>query len=175
MKIQWLSWKWTIFIVFQKRKTPENTFILFIFHVCKFWRGEKNRRNAVLKVHQEFVNFYLCLWYIKLFNIWGMLNRNLHGTFCVLQVFYKIELRNHSPYTGISQDSCFVVLDHILIIYLKIFCRIHCYHNLDEVTGKLGSIPELNWPKYNIHDCDILVQVYSKGDKWVVSYVRHLY
>ena len=25
---------------------PENTFILFIFHVCKFWRGEKNDENT---------------------------------------------------------------------------------------------------------------------------------
>ena len=28
------------------RTTPENTFILFIFRVCKFWRGEKNDENT---------------------------------------------------------------------------------------------------------------------------------
>ena len=33
--------------VFQTKYTPENTFILcFIFHVCKFWRGEKNDENT---------------------------------------------------------------------------------------------------------------------------------
>ena len=28
------------------KNTPQNTFILFIFRVCKFWRGEKNRQNT---------------------------------------------------------------------------------------------------------------------------------
>ena len=32
---------WTPFITFQTKQTPENTFILFIFHVRKFLRGGK--------------------------------------------------------------------------------------------------------------------------------------
>ena len=36
---------WTLIIVFQTKNNPENTFILFIFRVCKFWRGEKKRRK----------------------------------------------------------------------------------------------------------------------------------
>ena len=31
---------WTLIIAFQTKNTPKNTFILFIFHVFKFWRGE---------------------------------------------------------------------------------------------------------------------------------------
>ena len=31
----------TLIIAFQTKNTPENTFILFIFRVYKFWRGEK--------------------------------------------------------------------------------------------------------------------------------------
>ena len=39
-------------IAFQMKNAPENTFILFIFRVCKFWRGERkdeNTANAALK------------------------------------------------------------------------------------------------------------------------------
>ena len=32
---------WILIIAFPTKKTPENTFILFIFSVRKFWRGEK--------------------------------------------------------------------------------------------------------------------------------------
>ena len=32
--------------VFQTKYTPENTFILFIFRVRKFWRGENNDENT---------------------------------------------------------------------------------------------------------------------------------
>ena len=46
--------EYSIFIVnveqhllcYRLKKTPENMFILFIFHVHKFWRGEKQRRNV---------------------------------------------------------------------------------------------------------------------------------
>ena len=45
VKIQYLSWMLnTIIISFQTKYTPGNKFILFIFRVCKFWRGEKKTK-----------------------------------------------------------------------------------------------------------------------------------
>ena len=36
----------------RKKKTPEKTFILFIFSVRKFWRGEKNDENKPMSLNQ---------------------------------------------------------------------------------------------------------------------------
>ena len=50
-----------------EENAPENTFILFIFRVCKFWRGERkdeNTANAALQfciynVTETFLFFFL--------------------------------------------------------------------------------------------------------------------
>ena len=39
---------WTIFIAYQANKTPLKAFIMFIFHVRKFWRGEKIRKLQLM-------------------------------------------------------------------------------------------------------------------------------
>ena len=62
VKIQYLSWMLnTIIISFQTKYTPGNKFILFIFRVCKFWRGEKkdeNTANAALIIWRRNCNMH---------------------------------------------------------------------------------------------------------------------
>ena len=46
--IEWMSEDsiFTLIIAIQMNKSPENSFILFIIILCKYWSGEKRRKNS---------------------------------------------------------------------------------------------------------------------------------
>ena len=71
--VHWVNewrWKinyicWTLIIAFHTINNPENVFILFIFRVCTFWKGEKRWNTAYAALYLLYDVSVLWMFYFS--------------------------------------------------------------------------------------------------------------